>query len=314
MKAASHLAAFSFDIEDWYHSQLIPEARRGAGAESVVRSGTERILDLLRRHGSRATFFILGQVVQEHPDLVRRMVDEGHEIGCHGMDHEPLWNLDRESFRRELRDFRAAVEAALGSFPVSGFRAPTFSLDRSTAWALEVLRDEGYAYDSSIFPARVRMYGVAAAPVGIYRPHANDLARHDPAGALVEFPVAVSEWGPLRLPVGGGFYLRALPYGLFRLSLDRILRHRPFALYLHPREARPEGHRLPLDPVDGFITYINLHSVIAKLERLFARYAFAPMREVLEREGHLAPAASAAARNASAVRSDAPHGSARGRS
>jgi hypothetical protein len=114
--------------------------------------------------------------------------------------------------------------------------------------------------------------------------------------------------------VGGGFYLRALPYGLFRLSLDRILRHRPFALYLHPREARPEGHRLPLDPVDGFITYINLHSVIAKLERLFARYAFAPMREVLEREGHLAPAASAAAGNASAVRSDAPHSSALGRS
>jgi polysaccharide deacetylase family protein (PEP-CTERM system associated) len=218
------------------------------------------------------------------------MVDEGHEIGCHGMDHEPLWNLDPESFRRELRDFRAAVEAALGSFPVSGFRAPTFSLDRSTAWALEVLRDEGYAYDSSIFPARVRMYGVAAAPVGIYRPQRGDLARHDPAGALVEFPVAVSEWGPLRLPVGGGFYLRALPYGLFRLSLDRILRHRPFALYLHPREARPEGHRLALDPVDGFITYVNLHSVIAKLERLFARYAFVPMREVLEREGHLPPA------------------------
>jgi polysaccharide deacetylase family protein (PEP-CTERM system associated) len=234
-------------------------------------------------------------VVREHPDLVRRMVDEGHELGCHGMDHQPLWRLTPESFRRELRDFRATVEGTLGRFPVSGFRAPTFSLDRSTAWALEVLREEGYAYDSSIFPARVKMYGVAGAPVGIYRPALGDLARHDPHGTLVEFPVAVSEWGPFRLPVGGGFYLRALPFPLFRLSLDRILRRRPFALYLHPREAHPETHRLPLDPVDGFITYVNLHGVVGKIERLFARYRWATMREILEREGHLAAGAAAAA-------------------
>ncbi|HEY6867692.1 MAG TPA: polysaccharide deacetylase family protein [Candidatus Eisenbacteria bacterium] len=289
----AHLASFSFDIEDWFHSQLIPGPARAAPGGSVVRAGTEHILDLLRRHRSRATFFVLGQVVREHPDLVRRMADEGHEIGCHGMDHAPLWDLEPDAFRRELHAFRAAVEGALGGFPVSGFRAPTFSLDRSTAWALDVLREEGYAYDSSVFPARVRMYGVAGAPVGIYRPARHDLARHDPNGTLVEFPVAVSEWGPFRLPVGGGFYLRALPYPLFRASLDRILRRRPFALYLHPREARPEGHRLPLDPVDGFITYVNLHSVAAKLERLFGRYAFVPMREILEREGHLETAAPA---------------------
>jgi polysaccharide deacetylase family protein (PEP-CTERM system associated) len=291
VSAPGHLASFSFDIEDWYHSQLIPGERRHGHGESVVRAGTELVLDLLARHRVRGTFFVLGEVVRDHPDLVRRLVDEGHELGCHGMGHEPLWNLDAASFRRELRDFRAAVEAALGAFPVSGFRAPTFSLDRTTAWALDVLREEGYAYDSSIFPARVKMYGVAGAPVGIYRPARADLARHDPEGTLVEFPVAVSEWGPFRLPVGGGFYLRALPFALFRASLDRILRHRPFALYLHPREARPEGRRLPLDPVDGFITYVNLHTVVGKIERLLARYAFAPMREILEREGHLAPRA-----------------------
>jgi polysaccharide deacetylase family protein (PEP-CTERM system associated) len=290
----SHLASFSFDIEDWYHSQLISDAHRRTPGASVVRGGTERILELLRRFGCHATFFVLGQVVREHPDLVRRMVTEGHELGCHGMDHEPLWNLDAGSFRRELQEFRVAVEQALGHFPVTGFRAPTFSLDASTAWALDVLREEGYAYDSSIFPARVRMYGVRGAPVGIYRPARDDLARHDPAGALVEFPVAVSEWGPFRLPVGGGFYLRALPFGLFRFSLDRILRHRPFALYLHPREAQPEGLRLPLDPVDGFITYVNLDTVLGKLERLFTRYRFVTMREILEREGHLAPAVAAA--------------------
>lgn len=290
-----HDAAFSFDIEDWYHSQLIPGPVRHDHGVSVVREGTTLILDLLRQHSVRATFFVLGQVVRQHPDLIRRMLDEGHELGCHGMDHVALWHLDRASFQRELREFRAVVEEAVGGFPVSGFRAPTFSIDRTTAWALEVLREEGYAYDSSIFPARVKMYGVAEAPVGIYRPDAADLARHDPAGRLVEFPVAVSEWGPLRLPVGGGFYLRVLPFTVFRMSLDRILRRRPFALYLHPREAHPETHRLALDPVDGFITYVNLHTVLRKMTALFARYRWAPMREVLEREGHLATAGAGSA-------------------
>jgi polysaccharide deacetylase family protein (PEP-CTERM system associated) len=284
----AHLASFSFDIEDWYHSELIPHRDRHDHGMSVVRDGTERILELLRRFDVRGTFFVLGQVVREHPDMLRRMADEGHEIGCHGMDHATLWNLDADGLRRELREFRAAVEGVLGSFPVIGYRAPAFSLDRSTAWALDVLREAGYAYDSSIFPARVRMYGVPEAPVGIYRPARDDLARHDPSGSLLEFPVAVNDWGPLRLPVGGGFYLRALPFPVFRHSLDRILRRRPFALYLHPREARPEDRKLALDPLGGFITYVNLHSVMAKLERLFSLYRFVPMREILEREGHLA--------------------------
>src|SRR5262249_24547894 len=119
----------------------------------------------------------------------------------------------------------------------------------------------------------------------------EDLARHDPSGRLVEFPVAVAHWGPHRLPVGGGFYLRALPFPVFRWSLDYILRSRSFALYLHPREAAPEQKRLTLDPVDGFITYVNLHTVIEKLERLYPRYRWVPMREILEREGHLPPLA-----------------------
>ncbi len=286
---ARHVAAFSFDIEDWYHSQLLPPDRRHSHGESVVERGTLQILEWLERHGARGTFFVLGDVVERHPDLVRRMIAGGHELGCHGFDHTPLWQLDRESFRAQLRAFRAAVVGALGDFPVRGFRAPTFSLDRTTAWALEVLAEEGYAYDSSVFPARVRMYGVPDAPVGIWRPSAADLARHDASAPLVEFPVAVCEWGPLRVPVGGGFYLRALPWTLVRASLDRILAHRPFALYLHPREVEPESKRLPLDPVDGFITYVNLHTVAAKLERLFERYAWTTMSDVLERESWLAP-------------------------
>jgi polysaccharide deacetylase family protein (PEP-CTERM system associated) len=281
-----HLAAFSFDIEDWHHSELNPvgDARH---EESIVVRGTEAILDLLARHGWRSTFFVLGDVVREQPALIRRMVAEGHELACHGMSHRALWNATPDEFRAELRQFRTVVESVLGSFPVIGFRAPTFSIDRSNPWALDVLREEGYRYDSSIFPMKVKMYGTPGAPVGIYRPAKGDPGRHDPQGSLVEFPVAIAELQGLRLPVGGGFYLRALPLPVFRAGLDFILRHRPFALYLHPREVAPEKRRMPLDPVNGFITYVNLHTVMAKLEHLFERYPWTTMRDILEREGWL---------------------------
>jgi polysaccharide deacetylase family protein (PEP-CTERM system associated) len=287
MPGFPHRAAFSFDIEDWHHSELnrVHDARP---EESIVVRGTEAILDLLASHGWRSTFFVLGEVVRDHPGLIRRMVDEGHELACHGMSHRPVWKATPESFGAELREFRSVVEAALGHFPVAGFRAPTFSIDRSNPWALDVLRDEGYRYDSSIFPMKVKMYGTPGAPVGIYRPSRQDLRRHDPSGTLVEFPVAIAEVQGLRFPVGGGFYLRALPLPVFRSGLDFILRHRPFVLYLHPREVAPEARRQPLDPVNGFITYVNLHTVMAKLEHLFERYEWTTMRDILEHEGWLA--------------------------
>jgi len=283
----SHAAAFSFDVEDWFHSEFVPESQRRASADSVVERGTSRILDLLRQTSSRATFFLLGDVVREHPALVRRIADEGHEIGCHGVDHRPLWRLDAGSFARQLDEFRGVVERVLGHFPVVGYRAPSFSLDRTTAWALDVLREQRYAYDSSIFPARVKLYGVPDAPVGIYRPARDDLARHDPAGALVEFPVAVGAAGPVRLPVAGGFYLRALPFSLFRIVLAAVRRRRPVALYLHPRECAPETVRMPLRGVAAFITYAGLRGVPRKLERLLLHHRSQPMRDVLAAEGHL---------------------------
>lgn len=283
-----HLASFSFDIEDWHHSEI--NKTDGARAnESIVRQGTIAILELLRKHGWRSTFFVLGDVVREHPDLVRRMVEEGHELACHGMSHRPVWNATPETFRDELREFREVVTHALGAYPVVGFRAPTFSIDRSNPWALDVLRAEGFRYDSSIFPMKVKMYGTPGAPVGLYRPSRSDLAKHDPAGDLIEFPVAIAEIHRLglKIPVGGGFYLRALPLPLFRAGLDHILKRRPFALYLHPREVTPESQRSVLDPVDGFITYVNLHTVVAKMEHLFERYRWTTMRDILEREGWL---------------------------
>ena len=286
-----HPAAITFDIEDWFHPELLRGRVAGGDARSVVREGTEAILALLRRRRTLATFFVLGEVAQRHPDLVRAIAADGHEIASHGMTHRPLWVLDRESFRAELRAFRAAVRAALGHDSSVGFRAPTFSLDRGTAWALDVLREEGFTWDSSVFPLRVKLYGVSGAPLGIYRPAAADLTAHDPLGPILEFPVAVGTFGPLRVPVAGGFYLRALPLAVLRSALDRIARERPFVLYLHPWECVADLPRVPLAPAEALITYLNLGTVLGKLERLLERYSFTTMSGILERYGHLVPAA-----------------------
>ncbi len=280
-----HPAAITFDVEDWYHPELVRGLVPADDHRSVVREGTGAILDLLRRHGVRGTFFVLGDVAVRHPELVRAIAAAGHEIACHGMTHRPLWRLTPDTLRRELKDFRAALCAALGEDPAVGFRAPTFSLDASTAWAIEVLKQEGFTYDSSVFPFRTGLYGVGGAPLGIYRPAPGDPARHHPDGALVEFPVAVGNLGPLRLPVAGGFYLRALPLALLRHALDRIARARPFALYLHPWEFVQELPRLRLSPADAFVTHVNLGTVKRKLDHLLDRYTFTTMAAILERHG-----------------------------
>ena len=284
---ALHPTAFSFDIEDWFHSEFVPESEHSTAVDSVAHRGTMRILDLLRANGSRATFFVLGDVIREHPALLRRIADEGHEIATHGLTHCPLWRLDSERFANQLEEFRRLVERILGHFPVIGYRAPSFSLDRSTAWALDVLRDQKYVYDSSIFPAWTKLYGVPDAPVRIYRPARDDLAQHDPHGPLVEFPVAVASAGVLRIPVAGGFYLRALPLPVFRFVFDAICRRRPAALYLHPRECAPETVRLPLRGIAWVITYQGIGGMLGKIETLLRRYHSQPMRDVLAAGGHL---------------------------
>jgi polysaccharide deacetylase family protein (PEP-CTERM system associated) len=288
--AGMECGTLGVDVEDWFHPELVRARVPRDDARTVVERGTEALLERFARHGVRATFFLLGDVARRHPALARRIAGGGHEIACHGMTHRPLWALDRESFRAELRAFRAALRDATGADAAIGFRAPTFSLDRRTAWALEVLHEEGFRYDSSVFPARSSLYGVPGAPLGIYRPDARDLARHDPAGPIVEFPVAVAAFGPLRVPAAGGFYLRALPWGALRALLDRIARTRPFALYLHPWECVASLPRVRLGAAAALVTYLNLDSVPGKLERLLGRYRFVPMREALEAGGHLAPA------------------------
>ena len=275
------LHALSVDLEDWYHPELIMRTGGAVAPQPRIEQAAESILSLLKRAGQRATFFVLGEVAQKHPATIQRIHDEGHEIASHGMSHTPLWRLDRRGFEMELAQFDRTIHEILRDVRVRGFRAATFSLDSSTSWALEVLADNGYEYDSSIFPMRTQLYGVSGAPLGIYRPSLADLRRHDEGGRILEFPPSVLAVGPVRVPVGGGSYFRLLPGTLWLKLLGEVEKRRPAMIYVHPWECDPLTPRLPLGLFARFVTYFGIESALGKLERLLATYRFSRVDEVL---------------------------------
>jgi polysaccharide deacetylase family protein (PEP-CTERM system associated) len=285
--------ALTIDLEDWYHPELVRDhlPELGGGDDELRRTlierSTRQLLDLLQERGITATFFVVGEVAQQHPQLIQAIAAQGHEVACHGMSHKPLWDMTASSFGAELDQFEALISKVLPRAEIIGFRAPTFSLDNRTRWALEVLAEHGFRYDSSVFPARTPVYGVGSAPLAPYHPSSQDVAAVDGTAQLVEFPMSV--WPVLgwRLPVSGGFYLRALPFGLVTRCLRQINRQRPFAVYVHPWELDPDTPRLRLPIASRFITYYNTAAMLPRLVSLLDTFAFAPMRTVLEEMGKL---------------------------
>lgn len=274
--------ALSFDLEELYHSDLIKARLAPEQRVPQVEQAVRPILDLLDRAGVRATFFVVGEVARDYPELVRRIAAAGHEIGCHTMTHPNLWRLTEADLQAELTAFRETISAALPDGELLGFRAPMFSIDRRSRWALGVVRDAGYRYDSSIMPARTPWYGISNAPLGIYRASLDDPARTDNDNGLLEFPLAVCSLGPVRIPVAGGVYLRLIPYPVFRSLLQRVARRRPFVIYVHPWETYPATPSYPLPLIERFGLYTNIRHTLRRLERLLDEFSFAPVRDVLD--------------------------------
>lgn len=277
------LNALSIDLEDWFHAELV-RSRVGDDPVRRVEWAVQPILTLLERYGVRATFFVVGEVVRHHPELVRRIYQAGHEIGCHGWSHRPLWSLGPERFAAELAEFDRDAAAVIPLDEIIGFRAPTFSLDGRTAWAIDLLQQHGFCYDSSIFPVRNYLYGVDDAPGGPYCPTSAELTADHAGEGLVEFPMTVCRLAGLRIPVSGGFYLRAIPLPVLRHLLARVnAGGQPFVLYLHPWEGDTGTPRIKnLSPVTRFVTYYNQAGALRKLEKLLQSFCFAPLRDVLQ--------------------------------
>ena len=275
--------ALTFDLEEYFHAEVF------AGLVGVddwprlasrVAESTLRLLDALDRWHTSATFFVLGWVADRQPALVREIHARGHEIACHSYGHRLIYRMGRDAFRDDTRRAKHAIEDAIGA-RVRGYRAPTFSVVRDTLWALEVLAEEGFAYDSSIFPIHHDRYGI---PDALRFPHRVTL----PGGEhITEFPITTVRVAGQRLPFSGGGYFRLAPYRLVRGALRHVNRREgmPAVVYLHPWELDPKQPRLALRGLSRLRHYVNLSRTARKLDRLLADFTFAPAGEVLCEHG-----------------------------
>jgi len=276
----ANLNAFTVDVEDYFHVTAfegsVPRTNWASLPARVVAS-TRRLLELLERHDVRGTFFVLGWVARQFPALVREIHAAGHEIGSHGFWHRLIYTQTPVEFRSDLRQSKLVLEDVIGQ-PVTAFRAPSFSITRRSLWALDVLVEEGFISDSSVFPTRHDRYGIPGA-----RPEIHTLKTS--SGNLVEFPPSVARWGGCSLPAGGGGYFRLYPYRLTRNLLGHINRRerRPFMFYVHPWEVDPQQPRLWVGSRwSRFRHYVNLATTEAKLDRLLSEFSFGAMADVLQ--------------------------------
>lgn len=271
--------AMTVDVEDYFHVTALSGVIERSDWDSMeyrAEASTRRLLELFEASGVRATFFVLGWVARRSPKLVMEIHRAGHEVASHGMSHKLIYNQTPDEFFRETSDSKALLEDIIGE-PVLGYRAATYSITKRSMWALDIIRELGFKYDSSIFPISHDLYGVPDAPLvpqEIVTPKGE---------RILEFPISTVPMLGVRLPIAGGGYFRLFPYWLTRMGLAKLNRRmlRPFVFYLHPWEVDPGQPVLAASWRSRFRHYNNLKQTQPRLRRLLADFAFAPMRDVL---------------------------------
>lgn len=258
---------FSVDVEDYFQveafSDVVPR-ERWPSYELRVEDNTRRLLDLLDERGIDATFFVLGWVAERLPGLVREIASRGHELACHSYWHRLIYKLSPQEFAEDTRRAKDVIEQAAGC-TVFGYRAPSYSITAASTWALELLIESGFTYDSSIFPIRHDVYGIPDAPRGPFRVITA-------SGSLIEYPITTFRiGGSPNLPVGGGGYLRLLPFWYTRLGFNRARAEKlPLIAYVHPWEVDPSQPRLHGRARSQVRHYTNLSRMYGRLEALLA--------------------------------------------
>jgi polysaccharide deacetylase family protein (PEP-CTERM system associated) len=272
------LNALSVDVEDYYHVsafESVVRIEQWGSRESRVERNTHRVLDLLDEYQFKATFFVLGWVAERSPGLVRTIANRGHEVASHGYAHQLIYTQTREQFREETRRAKRTVEDIIGG-PIFGYRAASYSITSESLWALDILAQEGFEYDSSIFPIRHDRYGIPG--------HSRFFHMMNGEGRLpiAEVPLSTIRVGGFNLPIAGGGYFRMLPYALTHramLYLNRVEKQ-PAVFYFHPWEIDPDQPRIRAGWLSRFRHYTNLGAMERKLRKLLASFAFAPIRDV----------------------------------
>jgi polysaccharide deacetylase family protein (PEP-CTERM system associated) len=272
----SMINLLTIDVEDWFHTTALEpyiDPKHWDSLKSRIETNVKSLLDLLEIREVRATFFILGWVAERYPGIVKEIAECGHEIASHGYRHRLIYHLTPEIFQDYVRRSKHVLEDLTGK-PVLGYRAASFSIVKSTLWALDVINEAGFVYDSSIFPVRHDLYGMADSP---RFPFVHD-------NGLIEIPPSTVRFLKMNIPFGGGGYFRLYPYWLTRMSVEMINRAGyPAVVYLHPWELDPDCPRIPnADWRTRFRQYINLDKTKGRVQKLLAEFQFMPINQYLE--------------------------------
>ena len=270
------------DFEDWYHPELMKPYISGKDKNPTVINGVDKILDLLRKNETFATFFLVGELLLVKPELQDKILDEGHEIAFHTMYHT---RLDSEGYKEKFLD-EVKIFEKLTSGKSKGFRAPTFSLNDTSSWIIDILRECGYQYDSSVVPAKGKMYGLPNALTEPYRISSSCIENDDPNSDMIEFPLLVTKFLGKKIPAGGGFYLRTLPMSVIKNAIRKYEDlNIPATFYIHSWELTPEFFpKIPMNKKDKFVTYHNIEKAYGKMDEILENFQFTSFDKYLQNQ------------------------------
>ena len=267
------------DFEDWFHPELIQKYISDNNNEPKVIEGTDRILELLRTCDTKATFFVVGELLEFKPELLDMILENGHEIAFHTMKHTRIDSPNfKEKFQEEIKQFHKLTNGKS-----KGFRAPSFSLNTASSWLIDVLEENDYVYDSSVVPAKTSLYGIPNAEKKPYKISSKFLEGNSNDGKIIEFPMMVTKFLGKKIPAAGGFYLRTLPSRIIETTIKSYEKENlPGVFYIHSWELTPEFiPKMKLPKKDHFITFHNIHKAYGKMEDLLEKFKFTSFERLL---------------------------------
>lgn len=273
----------SIDIEDWYSPARNLDIKKWKYCECRIVEDTYNLLKILKERNIQATCFVLGYFAEKFPELVEKILEDNHEIATHGYSHIPITELTHQQFQDELSRSIKTLEKIVGE-KVLGYRAPSFSLTKKTAWAIDIMKKLGLKYDSSIFPTRMSRFGVSDAPIFPYHISALNINKDDPVEEFFEFPLSVLKIPLIRksIPIAGGFYLRFFPYKIISYGIKKLnKKNQPSIMYIHPWEFDLEQPRLESIK---WHHYYRLSTTEKKFKKLLKEFKFTTIRDWIENE------------------------------
>ena len=269
------------DFEDWYHPQLVQKYVKNEKHEPRMFKGIDKILEMLRRNDTLATFFVVGELLETNPEIFDKITENEHEIAFHTMYHTRIDSPNfKENFRNEIEKF-----SKLTNKKSKGFRAPTFSLNETSSWIIDLLSEYDYIYDSSIVPAKTDLYGTPNAEIKPYRISSDSLENDTVDSKLIEFPLLVTKFLGKKVPAAGGFYLRTLPMRVIKNAIRQYEKQEiPASFYIHSWELTPEHMpKIELPFKENFATYHNINKAYNRMDELLKQFEFTSFSNYISR-------------------------------